>query len=81
MATACMSRAIEPARRGYLAIYREHEINHCPGCGRTQWLVGRVSAECAFCATALPLSSTGPSKAPVIWERGRKPKGEGDAPV
>jgi hypothetical protein len=45
-----------PARRGYQPIYHEHMVNHCPGCGRTQWLVGRVSAECCFCATALPLS-------------------------
>ena len=42
--------------RGYHAVYREHEVNHCPGCGRTHWLIGRISAECAFCATALPLA-------------------------
>lgn len=46
----------DPAGRGYHAIYREEEVNHCPGCGRTQWLVGRFSAECAFCSTALPLA-------------------------
>ena len=46
----------EPAERGYHVVYREHEVNHCPGCGRTQWLIGRVSAECAFCSTALPLA-------------------------
>lgn len=45
-----------PHERGYHAVYREHEVNHCPGCGRTHWLIGRVSAECAFCATALPLA-------------------------
>lgn len=45
-----------PAGRGYHAVYRENAVNHCPGCGRTQWLIGRVSAECAFCATALPLA-------------------------
>ena len=45
-----------PLERGYHAVYREHEVNHCPGCGRTQWLIGRVSAECAFCSTALPLA-------------------------
>jgi hypothetical protein len=45
-----------PQERGYHAVYREHEVNHCPGCGRTQWLIGRMSAECAFCATALPLA-------------------------
>jgi exosome complex RNA-binding protein Csl4 len=54
------------AGRGYHAVYRDDGVNHCPGCGRTQWIIGRVSAECAFCATALPLaeasmrSHTGP---------------------
>jgi hypothetical protein len=42
--------------RGYHAVYREREVNHCPGCGRTHWIIGRVSAECAFCATAMPLA-------------------------
>ena len=42
--------------RGYHVVYREHEVNHCPGCGRTHWIIGRVSAECAFCTTALPLA-------------------------
>ncbi|WP_265569362.1 hypothetical protein [Sphingomicrobium nitratireducens] len=46
----------DPAARGYHAVYREHEVNHCPGCGRTQWIIGRFSAECAFCSTALPLA-------------------------
>ena len=45
-----------PAQRGFAPIYRENEVNHCPGCGRTHWYVGRISAECSFCATALPLS-------------------------
>lgn len=35
--------------------YRANEANHCPGCGEDQWLIGRMTAECAFCATALPL--------------------------
>ena len=46
----------DPAGRGYHAVYREHQVNHCPGCGRTHWLIGRVSAECAFCETSLPLA-------------------------
>ena len=46
----------DPAGRGYHAVYREHQVNHCPGCGRTHWLIGRMSAECAFCSTALPLA-------------------------
>lgn len=36
--------------------YRPNEANHCPGCGRSQWIIGRSTAECAFCATALPLA-------------------------
>jgi hypothetical protein len=46
----------DPAVRGYHAVYREREVNHCPGCGRTHWYVGRMMAECGFCATALPLA-------------------------
>jgi len=50
------SFAHNPALRGYCPVYRENQINHCPGCGRTHWYVGRVSAECGFCSTALPLA-------------------------
>ena len=45
----------DPAARGYSVAYRAGETNFCPGCGRTHWYVGRVSADCGFCATALPL--------------------------
>ncbi len=48
----------DPTLRGYHAVYRENEVNHCPGCGRTHWYLGRVLAECAFCGTALPLQET-----------------------
>ena len=47
--------AHNPAARGYQVLDRRDEVNHCPSCGRTHWYVGRVSAECAFCSTALPL--------------------------
>ncbi|HEX8525450.1 hypothetical protein [Allosphingosinicella sp.] len=50
------SFAHDPSLRGYCPVYRENRVNHCPGCGRTQWYVGRISAECGFCATALPLA-------------------------
>jgi hypothetical protein len=50
--------AFNPSNRGYHAVYRENEVNHCPGCGRTHWHIGRMLAECAFCATALPLSDS-----------------------
>jgi hypothetical protein len=48
----------QASQRGYHIMYREHETNHCPGCGRTHWLIGRTMAECAFCETALPLESS-----------------------
>lgn len=44
-----------PARRGFAPTYRPDAINHCPGCGKVQWYVGRALAECAFCGTAIPL--------------------------
>ncbi len=49
----------DPAVRGYFVVYRPQEVNHCPGCGRSHWIVGRLLAECGFCATALPLADTG----------------------
>lgn len=49
------SIASDVAARGYHVAYRENQVNHCPGCGRSHWYVGRLSAECGFCGTALPL--------------------------
>ena len=65
--------------RGYHIVYRDHEVNYCPGCGRTHWIIGRVSAECAFCTTALPLAeaSMRSHNAPVIIQH--KNGGHGDA--
>ena len=39
--------------------YWSGTVNHCPGCGRTSWLIGRFSAECSFCRTALALEHSG----------------------
>jgi hypothetical protein len=50
------SFAHDPSARGYSPAYRQNQVNRCPGCGRTHWYVGRISAECGFCATALPLA-------------------------
>jgi hypothetical protein len=47
---------LDLAARGYQVLFRQNESNHCPGCGRAQWYVGRVTAECVFCHTALPLA-------------------------
>lgn len=48
--------ALDIAARGHHVIYRTGESNRCPGCGRQQWYVGRASAECGFCGTAVPLA-------------------------
>jgi hypothetical protein len=72
---------INPTPRGFGAVYRENQTNHCPGCGRTHWLIGRISAECAFCSTALPLAEASQPnlEPPRIWSRGGKRKGEASA--
>ena len=44
------------AQRGHHVVYRVNASNHCPGCGRSHWYIGRVTAECGFCGTAVPLA-------------------------
>jgi len=45
-------------RRGYHMLYRCDQVNHCPGCGRANWYIGRQTAECSFCGTAIPLADS-----------------------
>jgi hypothetical protein len=40
--------------------FRPGEAAACPDCDATHWHVGRRSAECASCGTALPLAGGGP---------------------
>lgn len=42
---------------GYRPTYRAGAC--CPACGGSQWHVGRTTAECAICATALPIAEGG----------------------
>jgi len=42
--------------RGYQILFHQDETNRCPGCGASQWYVGRITAECGVCGTALPLA-------------------------
>jgi hypothetical protein len=65
-----MSLTTPPHQRGYNVVYRTGEVNHCPGCGRTHWYIGRVMAECAFCTTALPLELAPGMGSSLIWRRG-----------
>jgi hypothetical protein len=53
---ATASFAAGLAQRGHHIVYRANESNHCPGCGRSHWYIGRISAECGFCGTAVPLA-------------------------
>lgn len=49
-----------PQQRGYAPLYHVgEEKQRCPCCHGLQWFIGRVSAECAKCGTALPLSTMG----------------------
>ena len=41
--------------RGYAVQYRDGA--HCPGCDGRHWWIGRASAECARCGTALPIAT------------------------
>lgn len=54
--TAGHAFARQIARRGFMPLYHTGDVNHCPGCGGKSWHVGRMSAECATCETAIPLA-------------------------
>ncbi len=57
------------AKRGHHIVYRANEPNHCPGCGRSQWYIGRLSAECGFCGTAIALAETARQEASSMVSR------------
>lgn len=46
--------------RSALPTYRFGALNHCPACARSHWLIGRLTAECAFCGAALPIAVGAP---------------------
>lgn len=67
-----LDRASSLLCHGYTPVYHLNEVNRCPGCDMSQWLIGRVTAECAFCGTALPLEHTGfegLSLGAIYWDR------------
>jgi hypothetical protein len=61
---------IRQSHTGYRIGYRANEANHCPGCGQSHWIVGRLTAECAHCATALPLIAGSSSGIGALRPRG-----------
>ena len=66
------SFAANLAQRGHHIVYRANQSNHCPGCGRSHWYVGRVSAECGFCGAAVPLAETAAQDSTPRPDAGRK---------
>lgn len=68
-----------PNARGFHAAYRANEANHCPGCGKSHWIIGSITAECAFCTTALPLVAEimSGSARPVFQRRHSEPAARG----
>ena len=68
---ASASFAAGLAKRGHHIVYRANESNHCPGCGRSHWHIGRVTAECGFCGTAVPLAETSVVEASPVPSRPR----------
>jgi hypothetical protein len=59
-----------PAARGFLPLWRSGDA--CPGCGAGHWYVGAITAECAWCATALPLLEPRTVPSVVMGRRGDK---------
>ncbi len=49
------SYSLDFLSRPFSLVYRQNAVNHCPGCTHTNWMIGRMVAECAFCGTVLPL--------------------------
>ncbi|OQW43252.1 MAG: hypothetical protein A4S12_05350 [Proteobacteria bacterium SG_bin5] len=52
---------------GYRPMFRAEEVNRCPGCGGNHWYVGRITAECAFCGSALPIAASGARERGLAW--------------
>tara|TARA_B100001179_G_C18186236_1_gene230880 strand:- start:179 stop:400 length:222 start_codon:yes stop_codon:yes gene_type:complete len=45
--------------RGFRATFHPGQQNRCPACNQRNWYIGRSTAECAFCETAVPIAPTG----------------------
>ncbi|KAA9015815.1 hypothetical protein [Sphingobium limneticum] len=56
-----MDTGFSPVETGVIAINPQYYLGRktpCPDCGGSQWIVGRVVAECAHCDTPLPLAAS-----------------------
>lgn len=77
-----MSSFYHPNRRtgeahsyAYAPLYYADQVNHCPGCSGTGWYLGRFTAECANCHTALPLAQSMQQATKPIFVRGHDRRG------
>ncbi len=57
-----------PIGAGWSAAYHPGRVNSCPECGQSQWLVGRHSAQCALCATAVPFAAGLAARGAHRWQ-------------
>ncbi|WP_022673146.1 hypothetical protein [Novosphingopyxis baekryungensis] len=70
---AIQSFGVQGAMKRYSFLYHHGETNHCPGCGHTHWHIGRATAECANCFTAMPLAEVASTPArPLFYVRSSK---------
>lgn len=68
--TASARYGIQSAMQRYSALYYDGDVNHCPGCGGKHWHIGRATAQCANCETALPLADVASTPArPLFYVR------------
>ena len=51
-----MTFQLDLSARGYQVLFWRGAVNRCPGCGHSQWYIGRVTAECGICGTALAIN-------------------------
>lgn len=60
----------------YAPLYYADQVNHCPGCSGTSWYVGRFSAECAHCQTAIPFAQSMQQSMQPVFVRGHDGRGQ-----
>lgn len=64
-----LNEALMLERRGYNPQYRTGTA--CPGCSKGNWIIGRFSAECAYCGTSLSFApierAPGPAPRAPAW--------------
>ena len=54
---AAPATAFGTKARAFVPSYWMDRLNSCPACSRSNWWVGRMSAECGFCGTTLPIAA------------------------